>query len=187
MRPSDADMSKADFRGIAQCSGSPSPCIHTDQKVVASTFNILMRPWKVGSWIGSTVASFFSSSADRGRGSEKMVYVQRDDQGRLLRVEYAPFEGMGGVLAVESEELHNWLATKEEVKARLDRLNTSDLEMVRVLEDVVIVLVDRGIIQYTDLPEAARMKLDERAIARADIEGLCGVLGDGRTNQQSKI
>jgi len=107
-----------------------------------------------------------------------MVYVQRDDQGRLLRVEYDPFEGMTDVLAVESDELRRWLAAKEEVKARLDSLHNSDLELVRVLEDVVIVLVDRGVIQYTDLPEAARMKLDERAVARADIEGLYTVLGD---------
>ena len=58
------------------------------------------------------------------------------------------------------------------------------LKEIRKYDFVVIVLVDRGIIQYTDLPEAARIKLDERAIARADIEGLCGVMGDGRTNQQ---
>lgn len=105
-----------------------------------------------------------------------MVYVQRDAQGRLLRVEYQPFEGMSENLAVESEELQNWLRVKEEVKARLDALNSSDLELIRVLEDVVIVLVDRGVIQYTDLPEAARSKLDERAIARADMEGLNSML-----------
>jgi len=179
MRPFNADMSKSDLRGIAQRARSHSPYIHTDQNVVASPLNMLMRPGNIGAWIGNKVASFFSGGADRGRGSEEpMVYVQRDDQGRLLRVEYAPFEGMTDVLAVESEELRNWLAAKEEVKARLDRLHNSDLELVRVLEDVVIVLVDRGVIQYTDLPEAARMKLDERAVARADIEGLYGVLGD---------
>jgi hypothetical protein len=107
-----------------------------------------------------------------------MVYVQRDAAGRLLRVEYEPFEGMTENLAVESEELHNWLTAREEVKARLDGLKQSDLELVRVLEDVVSVLVERGVIRYTDLPEAARQKLDQRAIARDEIEGLSGLLGD---------
>lgn len=106
-----------------------------------------------------------------------MVYVQCDAAGRLLRVEHEPFEGMTENLAVESEELQNWLAAKEEVKARLDSLKQTDLELVRVLEDVVIVLVERGVISYTDLPEAARQKLDQRAIARAEIEGLSGLLG----------
>ncbi|HEY8941284.1 MAG TPA: hypothetical protein VIM59_13875 [Cellvibrio sp.] len=106
---------------------------------------------------------------------QAMVYVERDAQGRLLRVEQQPFEGAEH-MAVESEELQNWLRVKEEVKARLDSLNSSDLELVRVLEDVIIVLVDRGVIQYTDLPAAARDKLDQRAVARADLEGLNTIL-----------
>ncbi len=100
-----------------------------------------------------------------------MVYVERDAQGHLLRVEQHPFEGSEHI-AVESEELQTWLKMREEVKARLDSLNATDLELVRVLEDVVNVLVDRGVIQYTDLPQAAREKLDQRAVARADLEGL---------------
>lgn len=106
-----------------------------------------------------------------------MVYVQRDEHGRLLRVEYQPFDGMTDNLAVESDELKAWLNAKEEVRARLASLHSSDLELVRVLEDVVSVLVERGIIQYTDLPEAARIKLDQRAVARAEIEGLSSILG----------
>lgn len=107
-----------------------------------------------------------------------MVYVQRDDKGRLLRVEHQPFEGMNDTLAVESEELRDWLKAREEVKARLDSLRSSDLELVRVLEDVVSVLVERGVIRYTDLPEAARVKLDQRTVARAEIEGLSSLLGE---------
>lgn len=104
-----------------------------------------------------------------------MVYVQRDMHGRLLRVEYQPFEGMTDNLAVESEELKVWLDVREEVRARLASLHRSDLELVRVLEDVVSVLVERGVINYTDLPEAARQKLDQRALARAEIEGLSSI------------
>jgi len=105
-----------------------------------------------------------------------MVYVQRDKNGLLLRVEAEPFDGMTDTLAVESEELARWLATKEEVHNRLSRLKETDLDMIRVLEDVVIVLIDRGLISFEDLPLAARRKLDERALARADLEGLVGVV-----------
>ncbi len=111
-------------------------------------------------------------------GGNHMVYVQRDAEGRLLRVEHDPFEGMTETLAVESDELHNWLAAREEVKERLASLKESDLELVRVLEDVVSVLVEKGVIRYTDLPDAARRKLDRRAVTRAEIEGLSGLLGD---------
>lgn len=125
--------------------------------------------------LGNLVTSLCIFITQRWRG-KAMVYVQRDAQGKLLRVEPLPFDGMSEPIAVESEELQNWLKVKEEVKARLESLNSSDLELVRVLEDVVNVLVDRGVIQYTDLPEAARTKLDQRAVARADIEGLTSLL-----------
>lgn len=104
-----------------------------------------------------------------------MVYVRRDDHGHLIQVECEPFAGMNEVLAVESEELQNWLKAKEDVKARLDSLHASDLELVRVLEDVVSILVEQGTLRYTDLPEAARTKLDQRAIARAEMEGFSGI------------
>lgn len=106
-----------------------------------------------------------------------MVYVQRDAQGRLQRVEHQPFEGMTEHLAVESEELHTWLS-REEVRNRLNKLKDSDLELIRVLEDLVGVLVEQGVIRYTDLPEAAQRKLQDRAEVRAGLGGLSGLLGD---------
>lgn len=103
-----------------------------------------------------------------------MVYVQRDANGLILRVERQPFVEMTDVLAAESEELTAWLKASEEVHARLSELKQTDLEMIRVFEDVVMVLVENGVIRFTDLPEAARNKLDERALARAEVEGLTG-------------
>lgn len=107
-----------------------------------------------------------------------MVYVQRDGQGRLLRVEKEPFDGMNDTLAVQSEELDAWISARLEVNRKLDQLKQSDLDMVRVLEDVVNILIERGVISFTDLPEAARNKLDERAVVRAELEGLADSLTD---------
>lgn len=106
------------------------------------------------------------------KGKDSMVYVQRDAEGRILRVEYEPFEGMSDSLAVESPELQRWLSVRMEVKSKLDQLRQTDLDMIRVLEDVLYILIDHGVIQYTELPEAARRKLDQRALVRADLEGL---------------
>lgn len=106
------------------------------------------------------------------KGKDSMVYVQRDGEGRILRVEYEPFEGMSDSLAVENPELQRWLSVRMEVKSKLDQLRQSDLDMIRVLEDVLYILIDHGVIQYTELPEAARHKLDQRALVRADLEGL---------------
>lgn len=107
-----------------------------------------------------------------------MVYVQRDNDGLLLRVESRPFDGMTGHLAVESAELARWLQTSTEVHSQLVELKQTDLDMIRVLEDVVGLLVEKGLINFDELPEPARKKLDERALARTDLEGLIGEIHD---------
>ena len=49
-------------------------------------------------------------------------------------------------------------------------LNESDVALARVLEDVIDVLITRGVIQFTDLPQAAQVKLLERRETRANLK-----------------
>ena len=42
----------------------------------------------------------------------------------------------------------------------------SDLALVRVLEDLITLLVDKGVLRYTDLPAAAQGKLRQRQQVR---------------------
>lgn len=161
-----------------------SATIHAFGNAVASSSTKLDGLNPVYIWFSQKITSLLDSrktrcvpAGEHQRGTS-MVYIQRDNQGYLLRVEMDPFEGMTDSMAIESEELQNWLRTQEEMKARLTRLYSSDLELVRVLEDVVSLLVEQGVINYTDLPKAAREKLDQRAVARADIEGLNDALAD---------
>lgn len=48
-------------------------------------------------------------------------------------------------------------------------LSQTDTSLVRVLEDLIDVLITRGVIQFTDLPEAAQAKLLERRETRASL------------------
>lgn len=105
-----------------------------------------------------------------------MVYVQRDAGGRLVRVERDSFEGAQS-LAADDPEVLAWL-TERGLEGRLQSLQRSDLELVRVLEDLVGVLVDRGVIRYTDLPEAARRKLEARASTRASLGSLSALVDE---------
>jgi hypothetical protein len=50
-----------------------------------------------------------------------------------------------------------------------DSLANSDLGFVRVLDDVIAVLVDKNIMQPSDLPEAAWAKYLERRDMRAKL------------------
>jgi len=49
-------------------------------------------------------------------------------------------------------------------------LEQSDIELVRVLEDLVDVLTQKGVILFTELPEAAQQKLLRRKSARQVVQ-----------------
>jgi hypothetical protein len=50
-------------------------------------------------------------------------------------------------------------------------LSHTDIGLARVLEDLIDTLISRGVIQFTDLPQAAQGKLLERRETRAHLPG----------------
>ena len=54
----------------------------------------------------------------------------------------------------------------------LQQLQQSDLDMIRVLDDLINVLISKGVLRITDLPEAAQAKLVGRSKARDSLGGL---------------
>ena len=48
-------------------------------------------------------------------------------------------------------------------------LSQTDVGLARVLEDLIDVLITRGVIQFTDLPLVAQLKLLERRETRANL------------------
>jgi len=109
-----------------------------------------------------------------------MVYIRRAADGQLLQAAHEPFPDMTGTLSLNDAELQRWLAqdAQRAQRAQLEGLQSTDLEMVRVLEDLVGVLIDRGVIRFTDLPEAAQRKLQARAQTRAQLGSLSRLLDD---------
>ncbi|HET8789654.1 MAG TPA: tryptophan synthase subunit beta like protein [Modicisalibacter sp.] len=61
---------------------------------------------------------------------------------------------------------------EREGDAQLRQLRSSDLEFVRVLEDVIELLVAKGVISFTDLPDAAREKLMSRKSLRRQVNSV---------------
>ncbi len=106
-----------------------------------------------------------------------MLYVKRDTYGNLLQVEAAPFEGMDGELAADSQEAQAWFANQS-AESSLLQLQQSDLDMIRVLEDLITVLIRKGVVRITDLPEAAQSKLVGRSKARDALGGLHRLIND---------
>ncbi|MEY4757633.1 MAG: hypothetical protein RJA34_2531 [Pseudomonadota bacterium] len=58
----------------------------------------------------------------------------------------------------------------------VDALSQSDASLARVLEDLIDVLISRGVVQFTDLPDAAQAKLLERRQNRATMSNRLDLL-----------
>ncbi len=106
-----------------------------------------------------------------------MFYVQRDANRHLLRVEAAPFDGMSESMPADTQEIQAWFANQD-VESSLLQLKQSDLDMIRVLDDLVQVLMDKGVLRITDLPPAAQSKLLSRTQARVALGGLNRLIDD---------
>ncbi|MFK3776383.1 MULTISPECIES: tryptophan synthase subunit beta [Pseudomonas] len=100
-----------------------------------------------------------------------MFYVQRDEFGQLQRVEAAPFAEHNELLPADHAEIQDWFAD-DLVENSLKQLKQSDLDMIRVLEDLIEVLTEKGVISITDLPAGAQAKLLNRSTARRALGSL---------------
>jgi hypothetical protein len=103
------------------------------------------------------------------------MYVKRNQDGKILsvsRVEDAGFE----FLADDAAEVKEFLRDLQTPPQK--SLAQSDLEMVRVLEDLVGLLIERSVIRFTDLPIAAQKKLLSRQELRNQHQGM-NLLDDG--------
>ena len=102
------------------------------------------------------------------------MYVKRDEKGEIIAVSSEALRDFEVIadddtqLILFSEKLRN--------HSSMDFLN-SDLEMSRVLEDVIDLLIDRQIIRFTDLPPEAQRKLNNRHHLRVRNNNL-GLLDD---------
>jgi hypothetical protein len=90
-----------------------------------------------------------------------MPYAERDDQGRLRALHREPRPGATERLPADAPEVQAFLGTPAAPYERLDA------EFIRVLEDLIDVLLARGVINVTDLPQQAQRKLLARKGRRA--------------------
>jgi len=92
-----------------------------------------------------------------------MPFVKRDSQGRLVAVSLEPGDGFGEELAGDAPELLAFLGVGQTGGS----LAATDQDFIRVLEDVVELLIAKGVILFTELPDDAQQKILRRQRLRA--------------------
>ncbi len=98
-----------------------------------------------------------------------MPYIARDPSGRISGVFDQPSETAREQCPANDAELQQFLGVGQETANALDALVDTDIEMVRVVEDLIMLLIEKRVIMPTELPKAAQEKLARRNNMRSNI------------------
>jgi len=97
-----------------------------------------------------------------------MPFAKRDPSGRITALLAQPESGAEERVEVTHPDVVAFLGGNAATGAPLGRLADMDAHMARVMEDLIDVLVSRGVLMFTDLPPPAQHKLLERRRLRQD-------------------
>lgn len=108
-----------------------------------------------------------------------MPYVKRDKTGQITAVSADKSKTFSEYVELNSPEFVAYLVNMggTPTDANEAALAESDQALIRVVDDLVNVLVEKNAIRFTDLPEAAQQKLLERRSLRESLTAL-KLLGD---------
>jgi hypothetical protein len=95
-----------------------------------------------------------------------MLYAKMDENKNVIDVATEPSEEYSTLVSPQDENVMEILEQKLNTQDTQSMLETSDSEMMRVLEDLVNLLTEKRIIQFTELPMAAQKKLLSRKWVR---------------------
>lgn len=107
-----------------------------------------------------------------------MAYIERNEKGEITAVFETKQENAKEFLSLDSTELVDYLTQAASGDDARKVLSTSDIALIRVLEDLINTLIDKKVILFTDLPIAAREKLSSREKIRGHLNSLENLMGD---------
>jgi hypothetical protein len=109
-----------------------------------------------------------------------MPYIIRDAGGKIVQVFEQPVTGAAEQLAADSSEMTEFNKSRSEntVEALRRQLAESDSGMARLVEDLIDVLIGKGVIKFTDLPQAAGAKYLERLSTRERLHAVKSIIVD---------
>lgn len=106
-----------------------------------------------------------------------MPYVVRDGDGNVRAVFDTPVDGSEEV-ADDDEGLLEFINANSQSGMVLDEWVQSDLSLARVVEDLVDILIDKGVFMFNELPSGAQKKLNQRRGRRKEMDLMESLFGE---------
>ncbi|WP_075185759.1 hypothetical protein [Teredinibacter haidensis] len=104
-----------------------------------------------------------------------MPFVKRNSEGDVIAVSQALEDGFSEKLDKDDPALQKFIV---EVGESSVRMAETDLDFVRVVEDLIDILVSKNYILFTDLPEKAQEKMRNRRVLRGKLSTCLDLLSD---------
>ncbi|MET4692357.1 hypothetical protein [Endozoicomonas lisbonensis] len=103
-----------------------------------------------------------------------MLYALKDDQGLIIAVSEKQLSDEWKSVDLEDEAVLIFLQRNPTIGGKV--MQAADADFIRVLEDVIDLLIDKAVIQFTELPDPVQNKLLNRRRYREELRK------DDRTN-----
>ena len=104
-----------------------------------------------------------------------MPFVGRNSQSEIVAVAAVASAATPEGIDADAPELHAFLGL---ITSPAGDLARTDLALIRVVEDLIATLIDKNLLRFTDLPDAAQAKLLHRSSLRRSASQL-DLLEDG--------
>jgi len=98
-----------------------------------------------------------------------MPYIKRGNNGNIVAISSEPLDAPCEQVSADAPELRDFV---ERLAGERGVFETSDLKLIRAIEDVIDVLIQKNLICITDLPQAVQSKLMERRSLRHSLNAL---------------
>ncbi|WOG27998.1 hypothetical protein [Endozoicomonas sp. 8E] len=96
-----------------------------------------------------------------------MLYALKDEKGEIQAVADRQLTDDWEVVNLEDEAVHTFLQRNPTIGSKV--MQAADADFIRVLEDLIDLLIDKQIIQFTELPNPVQKKLLNRRRYREEL------------------
>ena len=109
-----------------------------------------------------------------------MPYVKRDANGKITGLSERADAEFTEFVKIDHPDIAALVEGADAQGMRV-ALAASDLDMIRIIEDLIDVLITNNVINFTDLPAEAQSKLLARQHLRHSMSSLSGLVADDDT------
>ncbi|MES9812802.1 MAG: hypothetical protein ABW161_08255 [Candidatus Thiodiazotropha sp.] len=88
-----------------------------------------------------------------------MLYAKRDNDGNIINLSDTPSSGADEEVSATDDEVIGFIFNNSSTTLSKKLLSETGAGMIRIVEDLIALLIQKNLIMFTDLPNAAQQKI----------------------------